>query len=368
MTPFELPSSQLSRIADEMASQVREGFSVAPPAAPGAIRHLLTWLNTTTVEAGEAIAIDSGGTWLRAARVELPTGRIRAAIHPWAIPKGQPIGVEAFFDEIADRIAPLLQADVPIGWVWSFPGEATPEGDVRHLAWTKEFPVRGDPGLVGERLKRALASRGHAAPPVRVLNDTVATLLSSSAIEGHASVGLVVGTGHNLAIAVDEARLAGRLLARPGRRHIVNLECGNFDPGTLSAFDDALDAASGQPGWQRLEKAVSGHTLGTLYRAAGGEAEARDAGDVVAAAVRRDPIAISLVHRSADLVAAAVAGAARAVGEPVSVVGEGSVFWSDGYPERFLTTLARLGCPCRLAPKVAGATTMGAAIAARTAL
>jgi len=142
----------------------------------------------------------------------------------------------------------------------------------------------------------------------------------------------------------------------------VNLESGNFTPPHLSQFDNVLDhsSVSDHPGTQRFEKAVSGAYLPRLfgyvvshktclqlgfnpkapYAHAGLIANLRDYPGFVGEA------ATILLNRSADLVAAAIAGLIQAY-EPdrkqVGILAQGTLFWqTSGYCERVQQTLSRL--------------------------
>ena len=99
-----------------------------------------------------------------------------------------------------------------------------------------------------------------------VANDTVAALILQSyqargrdAGAGPAAIGLILGTGTNLA-------------ADLGPAGIRNLESGNFDgvAAVETPYDAALDRELDEPppGAQRFEKMVSGHYLGEILRRA----------------------------------------------------------------------------------------------------
>ena len=100
-----------------------------------------------------------------------------------------------------------------------------------------------------------------------LINDTEGTLLRGG------DLGLIVGTGTNLAAAMPRARIAklGPVAASEPAVMIVNMESGNFDMGALAdqtntsavrtVYDRALDDRSPNPGKQRFEKMVSGMYL-----------------------------------------------------------------------------------------------------------
>jgi len=184
-------------------------------------------------------------------------------------------------------------------------------------------------------------------------------------------VGLVVGTGTNMAIVVE---VLPKVASWTGPM-AVNLESGAFWPSHLNLWDEEVDAASEDPGRQRLEKALSGRYLPLLFRAAATAPERIAPGEGAEAVARvRDgnpgddaDLAAAILDRSADLVAAGLAAVADVVGGPIRVVAEGSLFWrTAGYRERVETSAALLlGSGDRLAcVAVPGATLAGAARAA----
>ena len=82
-------------------------------------------------------------------------------------------------------------------------------------------------------------------------------------------MGLIVGTGTNMAVAMPANMLDGHLQSTPGRpgEMVINMECGNFDGvrSIQTAYDRRLDAQSDTEG-QLIEKMVSGRYLGEIVR------------------------------------------------------------------------------------------------------
>jgi hexokinase len=198
---------------------------------------------------------------------------------------------------------------------------------------------------------------------VRVVNDTIATLFAGlPGVPADGYIGLVVGTGANMAAFIDGARIPKleKTGTWPGPLP-VNLEAGNFRSPFLTRWDDDVDAASENPGEQRLEKAVSGLYLGRVFKAilpeadfdaaSGGEGLVRfmdrHAGTGGAAGVAR-----KVYERSARLTAAALAGLAAFLGgdrplKTLKIVAEGGLFWSSpargpGYASIVEATFAAL--------------------------
>ncbi|MEL7369438.1 MAG: hypothetical protein AAFN74_11030 [Myxococcota bacterium] len=359
VAPFRLSPTQLAEVRDSLSAAIEaglasEGQQVA--ALPGFLAPPKP--NVT----GEALVVDTGGTNMRAAWVELSaynTPRLKAG------PVTKPLDLRG--DKRVDRAeffrmqAALVEAldapkGLPVGYCFSYPSEVLPNLDARLLKWTKgiDLPDVVDT-LVGEGLMTALKSVEPKS--ICVLNDTVAALLAASltgAGEPEHGVGLIVGTGTNMACyaSVENApKLSGR--AGPGAM-AINLESGNFHPPHLTEADETVDRESLNPGQQRYEKAMSGFYLPFIYKAAYPELSGFDphAGTQVLAEMRRDRpdsdegrLAAAILDRAADLVGAGLAAVLGRYGEGTnaSILAEGSLYWrGPGFAARAETTLQQL--------------------------
>ncbi|AUX24958.1 hexokinase type III [Sorangium cellulosum] len=317
---------------------------------------------------GRAVVVDAGGTNLRAAIVELMPGgasRIVAGPESARFPGGPEIAGDAFFEvqaEVVERLGAVH--GLPVGYCFSYPSETLPSLDARLLRWTKGIQIPGVEGTcVGERLGRALAARRLRPGPVRVLNDTVASLLGGAFAHGGAQpaafIGLIVGTGTNMATFLPASRIPKLKTGHFVAPMAINLENGNYNPPHLRPADAELDAASENPGAQRFEKAVSGAYLPRLFaRLCPDHAPLASAADLVALreqgpdAARK--VAGELLQRSADLVAAALAAVVDVLEGPagVGVLAEGSLFWGDPrYAPRVHDTLRAL-VGARVEPRI----------------
>lgn len=365
LNAFRLPLGHLQEIRSAFAERIREGL----PAAGKEIRALPTFLPLPDEGlGGEAAVLDLGGTNLRAAALDLVPGR---AFRFTAGPVGKTLlscwdSARGFFGLQAELIRELGRpSGLPLGYCFSYPAVVGEDLDAVLVRWTKGLSVPGVAGqAVGRLLRDALSGLGARPGPVVVLNDTVAALLGGFYLAGGGkiysdAIGLVAGTGTNLASFFPAAELGAKARGRKGRM-AVNLESGNFHPPHLTSWDDDLDAGRADAGEQRLEKAVSGIFLPELYafilrsgrRAEGG----RDgsAGRTVAEMARRamsapasedGALARSLLDRSAELLAACLAGLIDVLGPAgrTAIVAEGAVVnRTPGYAERIRRTLARL--------------------------
>lgn len=219
------------------------------------------------------VVLDAGGTNLRVATVWFDkAGKARIeGLSKCAMPgvDGTQLSADAFFDRIADVLEPVAANSSDIGFCFSYPTEITPELDGRLIRWTKQVDAPGVAGkLVGSGVAAAVKRRTGRKPAVRVLNDTVATLLagkSAGISRRYASyVGFILGTGTNIAYIERNARIGKVKRLDRERTMVINIESGNFDGGPASAFDQAVDAATADPGVGRFEKMISGRYIGDL--------------------------------------------------------------------------------------------------------
>ncbi|MDR0586584.1 MAG: hexokinase [Treponema sp.] len=231
------------------------------------------------------IALDAGGTNLRAARVTFKeAGKPEtegSAKAPMPGTAGR-IGAEAFFDEIAALVVPLIEAGPVegIGFCFSYPMEVREDGDAILLSFSKEVDAPDVIGkAVGQGLGEALSRRG-IKPPERIvmLNDTVSTLLSGLveippdggfikgekkyAVPGGPVIGCILGTGFNTAYPENEIPKIG--FYSEDSPQIVVCESGNCVPRYLGTLDREFDATTKKPGAYTLEKSTAGAYLGPL--------------------------------------------------------------------------------------------------------
>jgi hexokinase len=362
--------SQLAGLRDRMAAAIAAGLGKPDQevrALPAYLRRPAAGLS------GRVVALDVGGTHMRAAEVELGAGaaRLVSAIHENDLMRQatkRDFSCDEFFAAQAELIASVAaEDDLKIGYCFSYPATITPEREAVLIEWTKGIRIGGVEGhAVGALLREALRRHGKTTRAIPVLNDTVASLLAGAALapEFDHSIGVIVGTGTNMA-GFFPLRTIAKLGAVAGWRAdemmAVNLESGDFTPrDILTSWDEALDASllPEQRHRQRFEKAVSGAYLPLLLReVAGRDACVQagfdpddpniDAGTVVAL---RDhsvlgQIATLLIDRSADMIAAGLAALIAAWAEPsrTAILVEGTLFHkTPGYPERVSSRLHEL--------------------------
>ena len=343
VSPFHLTSEQLQEIVEAYRQKILEGLR----SGDREIAALPTYLNLPSGEQkGRALVVDTGGTNMRAALVELrpADGELLAGPVTDKVPdgrQGEALQAAQFFGAQASLSQKLgdLREELPLGYCFSYPAESRPDGDAVLLRWTKGLRIDG---VVGQAVGRALASElrnvGQAVRGVTVLNDTVASLLGGAHLYaepryGRNYIGLILGTGTNMAGVFSPQQLSKVTTEEP---MVVNLESGNFDCPHLTDFDRQLDEASENFGAQRFEKAVSGHYLPQLFDVARpGLDLGCDASKLVAlrdAAEGEDSVlAGGILQRSAKLAAAGLAAVVSLYPEDhdTAVLGEGGLLWGD---------------------------------------
>ena len=223
-------------------------------------------------EKGEYLAVDFGGTNVRASVVRLMGNStfevLRWVEKPLVTADYNLINSSAspddLFDFLAEAVGEAVEGDKEkpyfLGHTFSFGTEQKDINHARLIKWAKEFAV---PGVEGEDinalLEKALIRKGFGnIKPVAILNDTVAVLLASAYNYPDTRIGCIYATGYNtcyMEVMPDVGRPAC----------IINMESGAFSKMIPSKWDLELDRASEQPGRQRLEKMVSGKYIGELF-------------------------------------------------------------------------------------------------------
>ena len=214
----------------------------------------------------EVPAFDVGGTNTRSARIRF--GSDGAATVGGLLCGHMPgshgfVTHAEFYRILCDVLTPNVRPGETLGYCFSYPVDEAG----RLLYWTKGIQAEDIVGTnVRDGLADALAARGLPGCEVRVLNDTVATLLAVYALAGTencaGAVGFILGTGSNTAYAERAERIAKRPGLAPGFVP-VNCESGNFSRFPRSTFDEAYERASGT-GRGLWERSMSGVNLGAL--------------------------------------------------------------------------------------------------------
>ena len=361
---FILSNNQLLSIANQMKEKIEEGLK----ADKQELRCLVSYLsNQKIVDDYRALALDFGGTNLRGGIVSMAQGKfkIENKILETKLPiiRGEALSKDRYFAVQSDLINALQPPPgLPLGYCFSYPTLPMADGDATLIKWTKEVnvpEVLNKP--VGALLKEHLIQSGsYICSEYVVINDTIAGLFAGWAMtKADAHIGLIVGTGTNIATFIDEKNIPKLGLAYSGNRQLpVNLESGNFTPPFLSEWDDVVDRESTNPGEQRFEKAVSGVYLSQIFKARYPNAQL-DANEGVPGLLKiiegqygftidQIGFAKTIIERSAKLVASALAGTILFLSknkslQEVSITGEGSLLnLTIGYKSTVQKTLKNL--------------------------
>ena len=267
-----LTMEQLEQGVQDFLEEMDNGL-----AGSGSLKMLPAYIDPSVKPdfAQKVIVIDAGGTNLRIALVSL-ADLAKPEIeyfenYPMLGTKGE-LTCEEFFNQLADKLAPIAGQAKKIGFCFSFPAEIMPNRDAKIIEFTKEVKVSGAAGqLVGEGLLNALKSKGLPHDmSVTIINDTVAAQLGGMVGTGGRIfdnyAGLILGTGSNTCYVEDNSRVVkdATLAATPGKT-LINLESGGYARAPRGDLDVKYDATTDVPGGQQLEKMVSGAYQGGLF-------------------------------------------------------------------------------------------------------
>ena len=349
---FRVKTSQLKEIALNLEDKINNGLKNDNTE----VKSIPTYIHPLSCGAeGQAVVLDWGGTNYRAAVISFAGGIAnitpkKAGGTELSATTTKGFSIDDLLvkqSEFVDQID--LPEKAPIGYCFSYPAECLPNGDAELIKWTKGLDIKGMLGNpVGKPLLDQLNKTGKAEfTGIKVINDTVASLFAGlTDPDFDAYIGLIVGTGTNMAAFVNADRIPkiNPDLNWQGLTP-VNLESGNFNPPHLTKYDDLVDEKSDNKGAQRFEKAVSGMYIGQILREVFPEdgfddqTDGKALTDIINNADQHKKkhvkVAKSIYKRSAKLVAASLAGLIDLLAthdksiRKVRITAEGSLFWSD---------------------------------------
>ncbi|BDD61574.1 hypothetical protein MAP00_006614 [Monascus purpureus] len=299
---FVYPAESVRRDVAEFMQEMEDGL-LEEGTTLGQIPTFITSVPDGS-EKGLYLAVDLGGTNFRVCSVDLHgDGTFSMTQSKIMIPREQMCGgtakelflflarqIEAFlrihhnehFEAHLRRRSrgDAIQNAFDLGFTFSFPVHQLSVNSGTLIRWTKGFDL---PDAVGKDVCSLLQTAiDELDLPVRVaalVNDTVGTLMArsyTSAGKKGALIGAIFGTGTNGAYVEDLKRVKkldsmdGADWDKQCTKMVINTEWGSFDnhlkvlPNTT--FDQQLDAASINPGYQMFEKRVSGMFLGEILR------------------------------------------------------------------------------------------------------
>lgn len=217
------------------------------------------------------IVIDAGGTNLRMAVISFDSsGKANVDdLSRYQMPGiERELSADEFFNAFVEYLQPIIGRSEKIGFCFSYPADISPDRDGRLINWTKDIKVPEVEGMfVGSGLLDAMGEAG-SGRRITVLNDTIATLLAGKAAaagrELESYVGLILGTGTNIAYVEKNANITKRKDIDKAGSQAINVESGNFALVPQGDIDRALDEESSNPGQQRLEKMIAGLYCGDM--------------------------------------------------------------------------------------------------------
>lgn len=354
-TIFKISRKQLIEIANELSDKIDKGLKENDQE----IRCLPTYINPSSdnLSTEKVLVLDLGGTNFRAAVVQLnERGELdiieqrKEELAEIMKRTSSPINREQFFKKLSEMIGELnIEGIKKIGYCFSYPCENYENGDAKLIEWTKGVTNTGMVGeLVGKQLMEYLNRElsGAAFEEIKVINDTIAALYGGIKEKADAYIGLIVGTGTNMA-AIYPASGVEKVPYSKGNI-AINLESGNFSPNYATEADRMADSQSDHPGKQRFEKMISGMYLGKLleytypYVNFGKDLDAEGLTLIMSYPDTHKKEIVKtaewIYERSAKLVAASLVGfilnlsKSKAI-KTVCLIAEGGLFWSNDSQE-----------------------------------
>jgi len=349
---FKLKIAQLKQIALDLEDKIENGLKNDNTE----VKSIPTYIHPLSCGAeGQAVVLDWGGTNYRAAVINFTGGVAnitpkKAGGKDLSATTTKGFSQEDLLAKQSEFVNEIeLPAKAPIGYCFSYPADCLPNGDAELIRWTKGIDIREMIGYpVGKPLLDYLNKSGKAEfTGIKVINDTVASLFAGLT-DPHfdAYIGLIVGTGTNMAAFVNANRIPkiDSSLNWQGLTP-VNLESGNFNPPHLTKYDELVDEKSDNKGSQRFEKAVSGMYIGQILREVFPDdgfdehTDGKALTDIINMPEQHKKkhikVAKSIYKRSAKLVAASLAGLIDMLivhdktVRKVRITAEGSLFWSE---------------------------------------
>jgi len=273
---FNVSFEQSAKIIKDFHSEMARGLK----GLKSSLKMIPAYVDKPTgKEKGEFISVDLGGTNLRILRLGLKgQGKIaRLGERKVVLEKKYTGGTgRQLFDFLAKNIKNFLREEkidlrkeAELGFTFSFPVKQTGVASGILLHWTKDFSAKDvvDSDVV-YLLNSSLKKQGLDNVKIGVLvNDTVGTLVTQSYKDPDCDVALILGTGTNACYREENSEISKWIAPQTKTKHsIVNIEWGNFNKLKTTVYDRLLDKQSENPGYQILEKMVSGMYLGEISR------------------------------------------------------------------------------------------------------
>uniref|UniRef100_A0A7E4VZ51 Phosphotransferase n=1 Tax=Panagrellus redivivus TaxID=6233 RepID=A0A7E4VZ51_PANRE len=283
---FDISRERLAKVSDDIEKELISGLEHGSPKSSIAMLPSYVPALPDGSEVGKYVAIDLSGKNLRILLLELngkgkePNTTINNFIVPNAIMKGTG---EQLFTFIVNCLQKFLKefnledANLPIGFVFSYPCELLSIRSARLLWWTKGFDIqdclqKDVVELLQEALELSMSTTGQIKA---VMNDTVGQLASAAFKYGsECTIGVVIGYGCNSSYLEDTAKIK-KFDPKVGNysydKMVVVTEWEEFGANgeladLLTPFDVEIDEASVHKGKQMIDKFTGALYLGELVR------------------------------------------------------------------------------------------------------
>eukprot|EP00468_Gymnochlora_sp_CCMP2014_P010482 CAMPEP_0167763342 /NCGR_PEP_ID=MMETSP0110_2-20121227/13306_1 /TAXON_ID=629695 /ORGANISM="Gymnochlora sp., Strain CCMP2014" /LENGTH=427 /DNA_ID=CAMNT_0007650389 /DNA_START=90 /DNA_END=1373 /DNA_ORIENTATION=- len=240
-------------------------------------------------KSGEYFALDLGGTNFRVLKLVLKDSKVVDAQQAkFRIPlehvNGKNACADGLFGFIADSVKTFIKDSSvsfpPLGFTFSFPMTKNSLNSGILVRWTKAFITKNTVGKdVCKLLNDKLSDRGINMGVTAVINDTVGTLVTEFFKDDRAMLGVIIGTGFNVAYWEKIGNIPKYLKqcpnANPSHTMCINMEVGNFDSPHMKVlkyisneYDAQVDNKSPNKKLGLVEKMVSGLYMGEIARLA----------------------------------------------------------------------------------------------------
>lgn len=320
-----MQQSDLQQIAENFTNEIRAAASGRASSLPFIINELPA---TSLVQDGQTFQVMGlGGTIFRSAFITKTANGLEVSnplerSHPLFATK------DAFLRFVAENIHPKTEY-LAINFAQALdPVFENGKLDGKLAGQAKEHKFDG---LLGQKVSVELEHFIEQATgrkiQISIGNDTICLMLSGlTQYPAESLAAGIVGTGLNFAIFLDKT-------------HAVNLEAGQFDKFNPSPETEIIDKYSEKPGTYLWEKEIAGAYLHQHFNLQLQENHIRYPSITntreLDAVIRQDipnvsNIALDVMHTSAQLVGAMMAGILRFYGKDVTFVMQGSLFWK-GY-------------------------------------
>lgn len=267
---FEISRDKLSRISEDIEKEFTEGLEYGSSKSSIAMLPSYVPALPDGSETGKYVAIDLSGKNLRILLLQLngpgkePTTTINNFIISNAIMKGTG---EQLFNFIVNCLQKFLkefnleEANLPIGFVFSYPCELLSIRSAKLLWWTKGFDIqdclqKDVVELLQEALELNMATK---AKIKAIMNDTVGQLASAAYKYGsECIIGVVIGYGCNSSYLEKTTKIKkfnANTGHYPHEKMVVVTEWEEFGSkgelnDILTSFDKEIDEASVHRGKQ----------------------------------------------------------------------------------------------------------------------